>query len=104
MAYYLEYVVPPVDGDDIAVPLQDHPEPTLPLSETDVPVVDAAALPVRSAVLASSVDEAKTAAEEVIASSKASEATLFDDPADSLEAGSGRIVAVFRGNGGWSDS
>ncbi len=104
MAFFLEYVVPPVGGDDIAVPLQDHPEPTLPLSETDVPVVDAAALPVRSAVLASSVGEAKSAAEEVIASSKAVEATLFDDPAGSLDAGSGRIVAVFRENGGWSDS
>ena len=104
MSYYLEYVVPSVDGDAVSIPVTDHPEPTIPLSETDAETVKAAVLPVRSAVLGSSVDEAKTAAEQVISFSRAAEATLFDDSSDSLEAGSGRKIAVFRESGGWTDS
>jgi hypothetical protein len=103
MAYFLEYLVPSVDGDAVAMPVTDHPEPTIPLRETDAEVVAAPAMPVRTAVLASSVDQAKAAAEEILSSSKATEAVLYDDPEHSLDSGSGRIVASYRETGGWTE-
>ncbi|WP_138415919.1 hypothetical protein [Sinomonas gamaensis] len=103
MTYYIEYTVPSEGGDaDLPVNEQESGA-TIPLTEVPAEHVHTSELPARSAVLAASLDEAKEAAEEVISHSKATRAELFDDDADSLEAGSGRLVARYAEGEGWTN-
>lgn len=106
MAYYLEYSIPaPRNDAEFTFPVSDeHSGVTVPLTETDAPVVAAPELPARSAVTGATLAEAKAAAEEVIGHSRAAELLLYEDPSDSLEAGSGTLISRYTEGSGWTDS
>ena len=104
MTYYIEYSVP-AEGGDADLPVNDaEPGATVPLTQVPAEHVHVAELPVRSAIAGASLAEAKEAAESVISHSRATRAELYDDEADSLDAGSGRLVARYSDDGGWSDA
>lgn len=103
MAYFLEYVVPAESGG-AEVPLDDDGDGvTIPLDETAERVVHLDALPARSRIAAGTVEDARVEAEQLLRHSKADAGELFDDPGDSLDAGSGRRVGVFREGAGWTE-
>ncbi len=100
MAYFLEYLVPAENGGaEVPVGTGDG---TVPMSETAGRVVHLDALPARSRLGAGTLDSARAEAEELLRHSKADAAELFEDPEDSLDAGSGRRVAGYREGSGWS--
>jgi hypothetical protein len=103
MAYYVEYTVAPgPDQEPFEVPVSStEPGYTVPLTETDAPTVSVPQLPVRSGVYGSNLAEAKAAAEELIAHSRATSAVLYEDADNSLEAGAGRLVASYDEGSGW---
>ncbi|WP_299166752.1 hypothetical protein [uncultured Arthrobacter sp.] len=103
MAYYVEYTVPATDDERIEIPVSDQESGyTVPLSETDAPVVHAKDLPIRSGVFGSSFDEARRAAEEIIGHSKASRAKLYEDGDNSNRVGAGKLIAEYTEGDGWS--
>lgn len=103
MTFYIEYSVP-AEGGDADLPVNDaEPGDTVRLTQVPAEHIHTAELPVRSAVYGASLAEAKEAAEEVISHSRATRAELYDDETDSLDAGSGRLVARYSEGGGWSN-
>jgi hypothetical protein len=105
MAYHLEYVVPAESGG-AEVPLDDDGDGdgvTIPLGETAERVVHLDALPARSRIAADTIEDARSEAEQLLLHSKADAGELFEDPEDSLEAGSGRRVGTFREGAGWDE-
>ncbi len=103
MAYFLEYVVPAESGG-AEVPLDDDGDGvTIPLGETAERVVHLDTLPARSRIAAGTVEDARDEAEQLLLHSKADAGELFDDPDDSLDAGSGQRVGVFREGTGWTE-
>jgi hypothetical protein len=105
MSYFLEYIVPAGQDDgDYEFPVsEEHRGYTVPLTEVDVDVVRTDRLPVRTEVFGASLDEAKTAAEEILSNSKASQARLFDDPSESMQTGAGTLIASYAQGSGWQD-
>lgn len=103
MAYFLEYLIPAENGG-AEVPLDDANEGfTIPVSETAERVVHLDTLPARSRIAAGTLEDARGEAEQLLLHSKADAEKLFEDPTDSLEAGSGRRVGGFREGEGWSE-
>lgn len=102
MSYYVEYTLPADAGEQFEIPVSEEKSGyTVPLSETDAPVISTEQLPVRSGVFGSTLEEAKTAAEEIISHSKAERALLYEDSADSNEIGAGKLVSQFAPETGW---
>lgn len=103
MAYFLKYLVPAESGG-AEVPVDDANDGfTIPVSETAAHVVHLDTLPARSRILAGTLDDARAEAEQLLLHSKADAGELFEDPDDSLDAGSGRRVGSFREGSGWSE-
>lgn len=104
MTFYIEYSVPAEGQEGARIPLNEQePGYTVPVTETEAAAVRVSQLPARSAVAGADLEGAKAAAEAVVSHSKATEAWLFDDEDDSLEAGSGILVSVYNAGKGWSD-
>ena len=105
MSYFLEYVIPAGQGDgDYEFPVsEEHRGYTVPLTEVDAEVVHTDRLPVRTEVFGASLDEAKTAAEEILSNSKASQARLYDDPTESRQQGAGTLIANYAQGSGWQE-
>ncbi|WP_309070746.1 hypothetical protein [Arthrobacter sp.] len=104
MAFYVEYTVSAAADEKFEMPVSDEESGyTVPLTETDAPVVTAGALPIRSGVFGSSAEEARKAAEEIIAHSKASEAKLYEDGDNSDQMGAGTLIASYAEGVGWTD-
>ncbi|MFC3300563.1 hypothetical protein FJV46_08715 [Arthrobacter agilis] len=99
MAYFLEYLIPAENGG-ADVPVGDAAV----VGGTPQGVVHLDTLPARSRIAAEAIEGARTEAENLLQHSKAETGELYDDPSDSLEAGSGRKVATFRPGAGWSES
>ncbi len=102
MAYFLEYVVPAESGG-AEVPLSDAGDGSAPVSDAAARVVHLDTLPARSRIAAGTVEDARVEAEQLLLHSKADAGELFEDPSDSLDAGSGRRVGTFREGEGWSE-
>ena len=104
MAYYVEYTLSAATDEQFEMPVSDQESGyTVPLSETDAPIVTANDLPIRSGVFGSSADEARKAAEEIIAHSKASRARLYEDVDNSNRIGAGTLLAEYAEGGGWTE-
>src|SRR4051794_6389857 len=104
MTFYIEYSVPTERQEGAEIPVSEQESGyTVPLTETDAPVVRANQLPARSSVTGADLDGAKTAAELVLSHSKAKEAKLFEDEEGRLESGSGKLTSVFDEGEGWTD-
>lgn len=105
MAFYIEYRVSAAEDEHFDIPVNDQePGYTVPLSETDAPVISAKDLPIRSGVFGSTLDEARSAAEEIIGHSKATAAKLFEDDENSNDIGSGTLLAEYSEDTGWTDT
>lgn len=105
MTYFLEYTVPVAPGDaGFEFPHDEiNSGTTVPLTQTDAEVVHTPDLPARTGIVGATVPEAKLEAEQLIAHSRASEASLYFDPSDSLQAGVGTLVSRFSEDRGWQD-
>ncbi|MEV4991797.1 hypothetical protein [Pseudarthrobacter sp. LMD1-1-1.1] len=105
MTYFLEYTVPVAPGDaEFEFPNDEiNPGTTVPLTQTDADVVHTPVLPARTGIVGATVPEAKLEAEQLITHSRASEASLYFDPSDSLQAGVGTLVSTFTEGQGWQD-
>lgn len=106
MTYFLEYTVQAATGEEeFAFP---HDEiatgTTVPLAQTAAEIVHTPDLPVRTGIIGATVPEAKLEAEQLITRSRATEATLYFDPSNSLQAGIGTLVATFKEGRGWQDA
>jgi hypothetical protein len=106
MTYFLEYTVPAAAGEEeFAFPHDEiAPGTTIPLAQTDADIVHTPDLPVRTGIIGATAAEAKLEAEQLIRHSRATEATLYFDPSNSLQAGTGSQVASFREGRGWQDA
>ena len=106
MTYFLEYTVPA--GPDNAEFEFPHDEiqtgTTIPLSETDAEIVHTPELQARTGIVGATVPEAKLEAEQLIIHSRATQASLYEDPSNSLQSGIGRLVATFVEGSGWQDA
>ncbi|MDQ0665563.1 hypothetical protein QFZ35_004061 [Arthrobacter ulcerisalmonis] len=105
MTYFLEYTVPAAPGDaGFDFPHDEiNSGTTVPLSETDAEVVHAPDLPARTGIIGATVPEAKLEAEQLITHSRATDASLYFDPSNSLQAGVGTLVSTFSEGRGWQD-
>jgi hypothetical protein len=105
MTYFLEYTIPAAAGDaGFEFPHDDiNPGTTVPLSQTNADVVHTPELPARTGIIGATVPEAKLEAEQLITHSRATEASLYFDPSNSLNAGVGSLVATFTEGRGWQD-
>ncbi|MET1085946.1 MAG: hypothetical protein ABWY04_02300 [Arthrobacter sp.] len=106
MTYFLEYIVPPAsDATEFEFPNDEiNADTTLPLTQTSAETVHAPELPVRTGIIGATVPEAKLEAEQLITHSRATDATLYFDPSNSLQAGVGTLVATFAKGRGWQDA
>lgn len=106
MTYFLEYTIPAASDDaEFEFPHDEiNTGTTIPLSKTDADVVHTPELPARTGIIGATVPEAKLEAEQLISHSRASEATLYFDPSNSLQAGVGTVVATFAEGSGWQDA
>jgi hypothetical protein len=106
MTYFLEYIIPAAPADaEFEFPHDEiNSGTTIPLSETDAEVVHTSNLPARTGIIGATVPEAKFEAEQLITHSRASEASLYFDPSNSLQAGVGTLVATFTEGSGWQDA
>lgn len=105
MTYFLEYTVPAAPGDaEFEFPHDEiNTGTTVPLTQTGADVVHTPELPARTAIIGATVPEAKLEAEQLITHSRASEASLYFDPSNSLQAGVGTLVSTFSEGQGWQD-
>lgn len=106
MTYFLEYTIPAAPDDaEFEFP---HDEistgGTIPLSETDAEIIHTPELPARTGIIGATVPEAKNEAEQLVTHSRATEAALYFDPSNSLQAGVGTLVARFAEDSGWQDA
>ena len=106
MTFFLEYTVPAAPGEtEFEFPHDEiNSGTTVPLSQTGAEVVHTPDLPARTGIIGATVPEAKLEAEQLITHSRASEASLYFDPSDSLQAGVGTLVATFSEGRGWQDA
>lgn len=106
MTYFLEYTVPAAsDQEEFAFPHDEiSPGTTVPLAQTDADIVHTPDLPGRTGIIGATPAEAKLEAEQLITHSRATEATLYDDPSNSLRLGIGTRVATFKKGRGWQDA
>jgi hypothetical protein len=106
MTYFLEYTIPAASEDaGFEFPHDEiNSGTTIPLSETDAEVVHTPELPARTGIIGATVPEAKLEAEQLITHSRASEASLYFDPSNSLQTGVGTLVATFSEGRGWQDA
>ena len=106
MTYFLEYIIPAASADaEFEFPHDEiNSGTTIPLSETDAAVVHTPELPARTGIIGATVPEAKLEAEQLITHSRASGASLYFDPSNSLQAGVGTLVATFTEGSGWQDA
>ena len=106
MTYFLEYTIPAATGEaEFEFPYDEiNTGTTIPLSETNAEVVHTPELPARTGIVGATVPEAKLEAEQLITHSRASEASLYFDPSNSLQAGVGTLVATFSEGRGWQDA
>jgi hypothetical protein len=106
MTYFLEYTIPAAPEDaEFEFPHDEiNSGTTIPLSETDAEVVHTPELPARTGIIGATVPEAKLEAEQLITHSRASEASLYFDPSNSLQTGVGTLVATFSEGRGWQDA
>lgn len=105
MTYFLEYTVPAAPGEtEFEFPHDEiNAGTTVPLTQTGAEVVHTPALPARTGIVGATVPEAKLEAEQLITHSRASEASLYYDPSNSLQAGVGTLVSRFSEDSGWQD-
>jgi hypothetical protein len=105
MTYFLEYTIPAAaDHPKFEFPHDEiNPGTTIPLSQTSAEVVHTPDLPARTGIIGATVAEAKLEAEQLITHSRATEASLYFDPSNSLNAGVGSLVATFAEGRGWQD-
>lgn len=106
MTYFLEYTIPAASEDaEFEFPHDEiNSGTTIPLAETNAEVIHTAELPARTGIIGATVPEAKLEAEQLITHSRASEASLYFDPSNSLQAGVGTLVATFSEGRGWQDA
>lgn len=106
MTYFLEYIVPAAPGEsEFEFPHDEiNSGTTVPLTQTGAEVVHTPDLPARTGIIGATVPEAKLEAEQLITHSRASQASLYFDPSDSLQAGVGTLVATFSEGRGWQDA
>ena len=106
MTYFLEYTIPAASGDaGFEFPYDEiNAGTTIPLTQTHAEVVHSPDLPARTGIIGATVPEAKLEAEQLITHSRATEAALYLDPSNSLQAGVGTLVATFAEGRGWQDA
>jgi len=106
MTYFLEYTVPAAPGEaEFEFPHDEiQSGTTVPLTQTNAEVVHTPSLPARTGIVGATVPEAKLEAEQLITHSRASEASLYFDPSNSLQAGVGTLVSTFTEGRGWQDA
>lgn len=105
MTFFLEYTVPVACDAEFEFPNDEiNSGTTVPLTRTDADVVHTPVLPARTGIIGATVPEAKLEAEQLITHSRASEASLYFDPSNSLKAGVGTLVSTFTEGGGWQDA
>lgn len=106
MNYFLEYTVPAAPEDaEFEFPHNEiQSGTTIPLSETDSQIVHTPELPARTGIIGATIPEAKLEAEQLINHSRATEASLYEDPSNSLQAGVGTLVATYLEGRGWQDA
>lgn len=106
MTYFLEYTVPAgPDNAEFEFPYDEiRTGNTIPLSETDAEIVHTPELQARTGIVGATVPEAKLEAEQLIIHSRATQASLYEDPSNSLQSGIGRLVATFVEGSGWQDA
>ncbi|WP_457972422.1 hypothetical protein [Arthrobacter sp. D1-17] len=106
MNYFLEYTVPAAPEDaEFEFPHNEiQSGTTIPLSETDSEIVHTPELPARTGIIGATIPEAKLEAEQLINHSRATEASLYEDPSNSLQAGVGTLVATYLEGRGWQDA
>jgi hypothetical protein len=106
MNYFLEYTVPAAPDDaEFEFPHDEiQTGTTIPLSETDSEIVHTPELSARTGIIGATVPEAKLEAEQLINHSRATEASLYEDPSNSLQAGVGTLVATYVEGRGWHDA
>lgn len=106
MNYFLEYTVPPAPDDpEFEFPHNEiQSGNTIPLSETDSEIVHTPELPARTGIVGATIPEAKLEAEQLINHSRATEASLYEDPSNSLQSGVGTLVATYVKGRGWEDA
>ncbi|MDQ4047305.1 MAG: hypothetical protein M3127_08080 [Actinomycetota bacterium] len=106
MNYFLEYTVPAAPEDtEFEFPHNEiQSGTTIPLSETDSEIVHTPELPARTGIIGATIPEAKLEAEQLINHSRATEASLYEDPSNSLQAGVGTLVATYVEGRGWQDA
>lgn len=106
MNYFLEYTVPAApDDDEFEFPHNEiQSGNTIPLSETDSEIVHTPELPARTGIIGATIPEAKLEAEQLINHSRATEASLYEDPSNSLQSGVGTLVATYVEGRGWEDA
>jgi hypothetical protein len=104
MTYFLEYTIPAADDAEFEFPHDEiNSGTTIPLTQTGADVVHTPELPARTGIIGATVPEAKLEAEQLITHSRATEASLYFDPSNSLNAGVGNLVARFSKGRGWQD-
>lgn len=106
MNYFLEYTVPAAPDDaEFEFPHNEiQSGNTIPLSETDSEIVHTPELPARTGIIGATIPEAKLEAEQLINHSRATEASLYEDPSNSLQSGVGTLVATYVEGRGWEDA
>jgi hypothetical protein len=106
MNYFLEYTVPTAPEDtEFEFPHNEiQSGTTIPLSETDSEIVHTPELPARTGIIGATIPEAKLEAEQLINHSRATEASLYEDPSNSLQAGVGTLVATYVEGRGWQNA
>jgi hypothetical protein len=106
MTYFLEYTIPAASPDaEFEFPHDEiNSGTTIPLTQTDAEVVHTPELPARTGIIGATAPEAKLEAEQLITHSRASEASLYFDPSNSLQPGVGTLVATFSEGQGWRDA
>lgn len=106
MTYFLEYTIPAAANDaEFEFPHDEiNSGTTIPLTQTDADVVHTPELPARTGIIGATVPEAKLEAEQLITHSRATEASLYFDPSNSLNTGVGTLVATFNEDRGWQDA
>ncbi|MDP9889620.1 hypothetical protein [Pseudarthrobacter enclensis] len=105
MTYFLEYSVPAVPGEaEFEFPHDEiNSGTTVPLTQTHAERVHTPDLPARTGIIGATVPEAKLEAEQLITHSRASTASLYFDPSNSLQSGIGTLVSTYTEGSGWQD-
>ena len=104
MTYFLEYTIPAAPDDAGFEFPYDEINAGTTIPQTHAEVVHSPDLPARTGIIGATVPEAKLEAEQLITHSRATEAALYFDPSNSLQAGVGTLVATLAEGRGWKDA